>query len=217
MGKDWIKPTNFGVKLREVREAINISQKTLAERVGCSFSVIQKLEQGIQEPTWPTLLAIARVLGVPASVFEEAADNELVTENRSPGRPKRSPLETGQVAVIPVLGCLAAGPGSMEEVQGEALQVNPRYVSCVAYRVRGHSMEDDLIEDGDIVIVRPQDSADVGDTVAVWIHGLGGVVKKLGKVGRLESRGRGRWFHTITSEDTLYGIVVALQRDYLTC
>ncbi|MBA3274562.1 MAG: repressor LexA, partial [Chloroflexia bacterium] len=39
-----------------------------------------------------------------------------------------------------------------------------------ALRVRGHSMVDALINDGDIVILKQQETCENGETVAVWLE-----------------------------------------------
>lgn len=84
---------------------------------------------------------------------------------------------------IPIVGPIAAGlpipvPGDMEalgtseaadvvEVAADLLGGRPEGV--FALRVRGHSMVDALINDGDIVLIRHQETAENGETVAVWL------------------------------------------------
>jgi repressor LexA len=38
-----------------------------------------------------------------------------------------------------------------------------------ALRVKGHSMVDALINDGDVVVLRQQETCENGETVAVWL------------------------------------------------
>jgi len=47
-----------------------------------------------------------------------------------------------------------------------------------ALRVRGTSMIEDLIDDGDIVFLEPVRTADDGDRVAVWLKDRGEVTLK---------------------------------------
>jgi repressor LexA len=81
---------------------------------------------------------------------------------------------------IPVLGRIAAGqpipvPGSDFAILGdEALDVtrdllptDPRDV--YALQVRGDSMVDAMISDGDIVVMQHRQNAENGDLVAVWL------------------------------------------------
>jgi repressor LexA len=86
------------------------------------------------------------------------------------GRPPR-------VAVVPVLGTIAAGdpiPTYGVDVDPEdTLNVDPDLVrnrsDVFALRVKGNSMIDALVRDGDIVILQAARTADAGETVAAWI------------------------------------------------
>jgi repressor LexA len=91
--------------------------------------------------------------------------------------PKVPPIETVR---IPVLGRIAAGepmpvPGSdfailgdeVIELTRELLPMDPKNV--FALQVRGNSMVDAMIGDGDIVVMQQRHKADNGDLVAVWL------------------------------------------------
>lgn len=54
----------MGYKIREVREAKNISQEELSQKSGVSRSIISALENGKTNTTSKTLANIARALGV---------------------------------------------------------------------------------------------------------------------------------------------------------
>lgn len=94
-----------------------------------------------------------------------------------------------RVVEIPVLGTIAAGqpipvPTSdrwQNDVE-ETLTVTEDMVkgrpNVFALRVRGKSMIDDLIDDGDIVFLEPAQTADDGDKVAVWLKDRGEVTLK---------------------------------------
>lgn len=75
---------------------------------------------------------------------------------------------------IPVVGRIAAGE-PIEAIQDpdDTIEVSPRLVQegCFALRVKGTSMIEDNIEDGDLVVIRPQNHADDGDTVVAVITG----------------------------------------------
>ena len=72
---------------------------------------------------------------------------------------------------IPVVGRIAAGfPIEAIEDPSDVLELPVGSVpdDCYALRVRGTSMIDDHIDDGDLVVIRPQQSVDNGD-IAVAI------------------------------------------------
>lgn len=74
---------------------------------------------------------------------------------------------------VPVIGVIAAG-SPIEAVLDRDNYVTVPGVSghdLFALRVRGKSMIDDLIDDGDIVVCRRQDTAQNGDTVVALLTG----------------------------------------------
>src|SRR3954469_5035030 len=84
------------------------------------------------------------------------------------------------VVAIPVIGQIAAGlpipvPGDLEGSDAtESVELGASLVpnsgqGLFALRVKGHSMVDALINDGDVVVLRHQVVCDNGDTVAVWL------------------------------------------------
>ncbi len=80
---------------------------------------------------------------------------------------------------VPVLGYIAAGepipvPGSdtWQKEAAEALELTEELTpgkQVYALRVKGLSMVDALIDDGDIVLMKAAETADNGDMVAVWL------------------------------------------------
>ena len=74
---------------------------------------------------------------------------------------------------IPVIGRIAAGePIEAIEDPSETIEFSPGTVpeECFALRVRGTSMIEDHIDDGDIVVVRPQPRAENGEIVVAIVH-----------------------------------------------
>jgi repressor LexA len=99
----------------------------------------------------------------------------------APSDTGRSPVPIlGQRVRVPVLGVIAAGQPIMVEPRS---QVDPESWielaegltgsadNLFALRVKGNSMIDASVLDGDIVILRHQETADDGDMVAAWIEG----------------------------------------------
>ncbi len=87
------------------------------------------------------------------------------------------------IVAIPVIGQIAAGlpipvPGDLENLgadeAAEVVEIGSDLVGdagrgIFALRVKGHSMVDALINDGDIVLLRQQATCENGETVAVWL------------------------------------------------
>ncbi len=84
---------------------------------------------------------------------------------------------------IPIVGTIAAGapievPDDLSDPRswGDTVEVSPSLMNLrgeglFALRVKGYSMVDALIADGDVVLMRSQKTAENGETVAVWIEG----------------------------------------------
>ena len=56
---------SFGENLRDSRHSANLSQADLAERAGASRAAIGAYERGVRTPGLPTIVKLARALGVP--------------------------------------------------------------------------------------------------------------------------------------------------------
>lgn len=90
-----------------------------------------------------------------------------------------TPQQKGRKLVyIPIVGVIAAGepipvPDTGDIVPNEGLEVSEELVrgkqDIYALRVRGDSMQDALIGDGDIVLMDYVGSTENGDMVAVWL------------------------------------------------
>jgi len=102
--------------------------------------------------------------------------------DRAVWEPEEAPLETvaAEMREIPLLGDIAAGqPVDMYEQQERVLvPSNMVRKNTYALRVRGHSMVDDNIEDGDIVIIEKRETAENGQSVVAMINGETVTLKK---------------------------------------
>ena len=79
--------TGFAGRLKAHREQAGLSQRELAEKVGCHYMTISELERGTQEPAWPLVRALARALGVTCREFET---EEPAASGPAPrGRPRK--------------------------------------------------------------------------------------------------------------------------------
>ena len=81
---------------------------------------------------------------------------------------------------IPLLGEVTAGlPMDLCE-QDERISVPANMVrrNTYALRVRGHSMIDDNIQDGDIIVIEKRETAENGQTVVAMINGETVTLKK---------------------------------------
>jgi repressor LexA len=147
-----------------------------------SFSVKTKYPPTIREIGKSVGISSTSVVNYNLNVLEKQG---LIARDKTISRgiklvqdtPDALPIETVR---IPVLGRIAAGepmpvPGSdfailgdeVIELTRELLPVDDKHV--FALQVRGNSMVDAMIGDGDIVVMQQRQKADNGDLVAVWL------------------------------------------------
>ena len=179
-----------------------------------------------------------------APSFEEIAENfgynslatvhEHLTNLERKGYIKRSYNESRAIEILPseaspraielpLLGSVAAG------MPIEALETNETF--CVpddmigrggnhyVLRVRGNSMVDEQIKDGDFVVVNQRERADNGEMVIALINGNSATVKKYFRErdGRIRLQPANETMQPIyvhENDITIQGIVVGVMRRY---
>jgi repressor LexA len=123
---------------------------------------------------------------------------------------------------IPLLGTVAAGKPIEPVEQAEKIEI-PRSLlgsgENFALKVRGDSMIDDGIRDGDVVIVRRQATAENGDTVVAMVDGEATVKRFYNKGGRVELRPANPALAPLFLDDStatleIRGVVVGLIRKF---
>jgi len=95
--------------------------------------------------------------------------------HRPTWHPALEPLNVSveEGVAIPLLGYVTAGQ-PIDIATDDATVTVPRRMirkNCYALRVRGHSMIDDHIQDGDIIVVEKRETAENGESVVAMING----------------------------------------------
>jgi repressor LexA len=160
-----------------------LSADKLTERQKKILECIREFSDSHGYP--PTVREIGTVVGLSSSSsvqfhLNKLAEAGLINKgnelNRSITLPARAHKQsvTSGVVNLPVLGRVAAGYPmlAVEDIQ-DAYPVPADMLSGeegFMLRVRGESMIDDGILDGDFVIVRQQESAENGDTVVAMVE-----------------------------------------------
>jgi len=124
---------------------------------------------------------------------------------------------------VPLLGSVAAGLPIEELATGESIGVPDSFVrrsgNHYALRVRGNSMIDEQIRDGDVVVVQERHSADNGEMVIAMTHGTAATVKKFYRErdGRIRLQPANEAMAPIyvhENDITIQGVVVGVLRRY---
>lgn len=124
-------------------------------------------------------------------------------------------------ARLPLLGVVAAGQPIEALENRETIEVPESFLGSgehFALRVRGDSMVEDGIHDGDILLVRRQESAENGQTVVALVGGSETTVKRFYRKGaRVELRPANPAMNPLVVDAarvTIQGVVVGLIRKY---
>ena len=151
--------------VREIADAVGLASTSAVHHHLIALERDGLLERGTHS---------SRALRLTTRPTTQAADPAKVT-------PFRMPVERETLS-LPVMGEIAAGqPIEAYEDAAETLEV-PRSLEAhedsYVLRVRGKSMIDALIDDGDFVIVQPQATARDGDIVVALLEDNGVTLKR---------------------------------------
>lgn len=174
----------------------------------------------------PSYEEVRRHLGFKSlnSVYKHLKQLEGRGHIRTPWSNKKRALDLvavrGGGASIPFLGTVAAGI-PIEPVQtAESIEVPENFLgngSNFALRVRGDSMIEDGIRDGDILIITRQPQAENGQTVVALVAGEATVKKFYRQENKIELRPANSRMKSIVAgaeEVEVVGVVMGLLRNY---
>lgn len=155
--------------VREIADAVGLASTSAVHHHLVALERSGQLERGSRSSRALRLTAAADVTPAP------------VRPARGSVTPFRMPRER-DVLKLPVVGEIAAGqPIEAYQDATETLEV-PRSLQArddsYVLRVRGRSMVDALIDDGDFVVVQPQATAQDGDIVVALLEDNGVTLKR---------------------------------------
>ena len=157
------RESSLGGRLRRLMEEEGLSYEQLGERLGMNPQTLNRYVLGQREPKIGTASAMA-ALGVdPLWLLGYDV-----------------PRRTGQRQSVPILGTIRAGlPMAAEQrVEGWATADVAEPEEHFFLRVTGDSMINAGIRDGDLVLLRRQDTAENGQIVACLVDGEDATLKR---------------------------------------
>lgn len=86
-------------RLKEAREQKGLSQRSLADEAGLTPSAISQFEAGKREPSFSSIVKLARALGVSPSYLSGLEEYDIDPEIRAMFR-EFSDLDEGDLAVL---------------------------------------------------------------------------------------------------------------------
>jgi phage repressor protein C with HTH and peptisase S24 domain len=184
-----------GERIRAVREALGLTQKEFAGRIGITYQMLGLYERGKYEPSEKVLKLISSTFGVSYEWLREGKGEMWWRKDKAllEGVGARLREFAERLVRIPVVGDAGAGfpksPADIEVVgyilvSKETLQKGGRF----AVQVRGDSMEPTL-HNGDFVVFKPYvgDGSDIPSGKIVVVRNIGGelIVKRLVRINGL--------------------------------
>jgi len=159
------KTSPLGTRIRELREERGWTQEQLATTVGVKRATVAAWENGAN-PEHASFMALAEVFGVPLDYLSGKWDVPMF--------PARDAIPLGEMVDVPILGRVPAGHLTITEqdVEGYWPVDRNRIKGGDHYwlRVSGDSMEPQM-RNGDLALIRAQDTADDGQVAVVRVNG----------------------------------------------
>lgn len=186
--RDAVTRRGYPPSMREIGEAVGL---TSSSSVAHQLATLEKKGYLRRDPNRPRAVEVRSA--PPLAVADDAEAGATATLSRAAKKLAGAAAARGDVAgaspydesdsgdarpapaYIPVVGRIAAGGPILAEQVVEDVFPLPRQLvgegNLFLLQVRGDSMVDAAICDGDWVVVRQQPVAEVGDTVAAMIDG----------------------------------------------
>lgn len=183
-----------GKLLKKLRKERGVTLQRLGEVTGSNPTYLSKVENGRlpSTPNSKTLIAIADALEVdrdwlltecgrpPEGMTASIAQHAEVF--RRLGKMKGSQIESA-LQPYPLLGEVPAGPLAEAIEDAEEFDITECFAPGEHYllRVKGNSMIEEGILNGDIAVVRPQTECEQGDLVIALVAGQEATLKRIYK------------------------------------
>lgn len=159
----------IGKRIKEFRNAHNLTTEELAEEIGTTRATITRYETGARKANQDVLFKLA-------DIFHVSLDDFFPPRNFSPTNNVIYSLpDTLQRVRVPVIGEIACGdPITAEEnIDGYTEEIFEKSVpegNLFALKCKGHSMEP-RIPDGALAIIREQPTVEDDEIAAVLVDG----------------------------------------------
>jgi len=182
--KNSIMKKTIGDRIRLARENRGLDQKSLSEKVDVAVRTLQRWEKGLQVPDSNYLVLLAKHTGVRPEwllIGEGDMYPVLQSHGKNISVERVTTLHKVNLVNIPLLSSVPAGKTTTmfhpDYVERYITVDNVKDSRAFALIVKGKSMSP-MIEDGDIVVVSPQQEVRSGDIAVIHVNGED-VLKKI--------------------------------------
>ena len=165
-------------KIKEILEQKGVKQTWLAEKLGKSYNMVNSYVQNRRQPSLQDLFSIAKILDVSVTelIMKEEKkiypNPDLLHNNVHEDIEQYATSES--TTDIPLIGIVTCGTPIFAEENIEAyIPVSIKLVKSSSkyfvLRAKGDSMNEKNINDGDLLLVKQQPTANNGDFVVALI------------------------------------------------
>ncbi len=170
------KVAALGDRLRQIMDERGLTFERLGEVVGLRPQTLNRYVLGQREPKASAVTQMAFALNLDPLWLQgySVPQNPPAGQVRLPGE-----------SMLPILGVIRAGNPAVaqEEILGWASADVPEPQDCFYLRVRGDSMAGAGIQEGDLVLIRRQPTAENGQIVACVVDGEDATLKRFRRQG----------------------------------
>ena len=152
---------NIGMAIKMRREQLELTQQQVADYVGVSKSAVSRWESGdVANMGIDKLSKLSEILSVsPLDIINETELTLRIVPNKN------------NTAPIPLLGSIAAGsPILAEQNIEDYFNLDKKIKADFCLRIKGDSMININIMDGDIVFIKKQEDLENGEVGAVLVE-----------------------------------------------
>jgi len=166
---------NTGEIIRMLREEKHLTQEDLGKMVGVQKAAVNKWENGTTKNLKRSVIAqLAEIFNVPPSYILGMREEPLMLVK------EESAEYSTKTNKLPVIGTIAAGvPLLAEQNIEDYFIVDPRLEADYIIKVKGTSMINAGILDGNYAFIKQQPIVENGDIAAVLIDGDSATLKRV--------------------------------------
>lgn len=160
-----------GSRIKKARIEKGLTQEELAKLMNVTRNAIGSYENNRALPTAKNMPKLANFLGVSVAYLQMETDCPIANEIPLPE----------DVLKIPIIATVKCGTNGLAfEEDGGFINVEKKHGEDLrAFRCKGDSMIGAGIHDGDVAIVRIQDTVESGELAIVVINGDEGTLKRV--------------------------------------
>lgn len=161
------------LRIKQAREATGLKQKEMAKILNVTAATYSRYENGLIQPDPTMLLKIANALGTSVD-YILGRDIDVTKLNNYVELPE-------ETLKVPVIGSVKCGPNGLafQYLEGNIYVPSDLHGEIVGFRCRGDSMSGLGIQEGDIAIVRRQETVQSGELAVLVINGDEGTLKRV--------------------------------------